>query len=86
MQTFKQIYKEELDKLIEIFEKRHEFYQHLEGYKFKNGQIPNEYLPDWTAWITDKRQHWRKVPGVWRRIKQTAKKNAENRVKNEKIS
>jgi hypothetical protein len=78
---FKQIYKEELAKLIEKMNKRHDFYMLLEQYKLNNGKIPNQYLPNWTAWVSDGRKHWRKVPGVMKRIKETARKAAENRMK-----
>lgn len=77
---FKTVYKKELNKLIEKMDKRHDFYLKLEDYKTISGQIPEQFLPEYTAWISDGRKHWRKVPGVWRRVKETARKAAENRI------
>lgn len=79
---FKKIYNEELKILIKKMDKRHKHYMMLEDFKFKHGQIPDKYSPDWTAWLTDGRKHWRKVPGVWKRIKKAAKAAAKNRVEN----
>jgi hypothetical protein len=81
---FKAIYQEELKKLEDKMNKRDRLYQELENYKFKHGKIPNEYLPDWTAYITDGKKPWYKVPGVRKKIKAAARKAAENRMKSEK--
>lgn len=84
MQTFKQMYEEELKKLVEEFDKRHEFYQELENYKFNYGKIPEKFLSNYAAWMSDGKKYWKKIPGVWAKIKKTARLRTETRIKNEK--
>lgn len=86
MQTFRKIYKEELKKLIIKMDKRHSFYMDLEKYKLDHGQIPDGFSPQWTAWLSDGRKYWKKVPGVFNKIKKSARKTTKNRIKNEKTA
>ena len=74
--TYKEIYKRELDILIEKFDKRDKFYKMLEEYKFNHGQIPTKWLPDWTAYVSDGKRPWRQVPGVMKRLIKSARKIA----------
>jgi hypothetical protein len=83
MKVDRKIYKEQLSLLAEAMEKRHKVYMELEDFRLKNGYIPDEHIGTYASWLADGRRHWRQVPGVYRRIKQSAKRMALN-VQNQK--
>lgn len=97
-EDFKLAYKIELETLEETFDKRDRVYRMLEDWKFKHGEIPTEYLGQWTAYLTDGRYllknklvkgkkvpfTWRDIKGVYKKVKETAVMNAVTKLLKEK--
>jgi hypothetical protein len=63
--------------LVEEFDSKDEFYQLLESYFEKHGNIPKRYIADWNAYQRDKRP-WRQQPGTDNKLKKAARMMAKN--------
>ena len=62
---------------------RQNLYTKLQEFFDRHGHVPVKYLPDWNAYQKDTR-HWRKIPGIERRIVKAAKKAARSAVRKAK--
>jgi len=62
---------------------RQHLFTKLQSFFDRHGYVPVKYLADWNAYQKDTR-HWRKIPGIERRIVKAAKKAARNAVRKNK--
>jgi len=95
---FKTVYNIELEKLEYMFDKRDRVYRMLEDWKFKHGEIPVDYIGQWTAYVTDGRYlikykkvkkekialSWKDIPHVYKKVKAVAELTALNIIQKEK--